>query len=75
MTLDSESGGILSLGGFAFQIRVLVYYLGRLCKGSQIEFETIDDVAIKNNNIMNFLDTPAADQGFVLVLKADDGSK
>ncbi|WP_071642290.1 MULTISPECIES: hypothetical protein [Paenibacillus] len=42
-----DSSGIYSLSGFSFQIRVFVYYMLMLEAGSQIEFETIDDVNIK----------------------------
>lgn len=48
MSYEQDNSGILSLGGFAFQIKVFVYYLSKLTKESQIEFETIDDVSIKN---------------------------
>ena len=49
-----DSSGINSLGGFSYQIRVFVYYMSLLKKeGMQIEFETIDDVNIREINADN----------------------
>lgn len=43
-----DSSGINSLGGFSYQIRVFVLYMLYLKDNMQIEFETLDDVNIKN---------------------------
>lgn len=53
---DFDKSGIFSLGGFAYQIRILAYYSSKLAPNEQIEFETIDDVAINKNNIHLSLD-------------------
>ena len=45
-----DSSGIFSLSCFAFQIRVLAYFSSKLTPNEQIEFETIDDVAINKKN-------------------------
>lgn len=64
MTYEQDTSGIDSLGGFAFQIKVFAYYLADIKDGTQIEFETIDDVTIKNfddrkidENSENFITT------------------
>lgn len=60
--LLTDSSGINSLGGFAFQIRVFVYYMLTLDENMQIEFETLEDVNVKkinaddiDNNAENFI--------------------
>lgn len=40
------SAGLSSLSGFAYQIKIFVLLLSRLELGQQVEFETLDDVAI-----------------------------
>ena len=40
--------GIVSLSGFAYQIKVFVLLFASLQQGEQIEFETLDDIAIQN---------------------------
>ncbi len=47
----NNNSGIISLNGFAYQIRVFVYYMSKLNENSQVEFETIEDVAISRNKI------------------------
>lgn len=56
ITKNNDSG-ILSLGGFAYQIRVFVYYMSKMASNMQIEFETLEDVVVKNSNVDIFLDT------------------
>lgn len=51
-----NDSGIQSLSGFAYQIRVFVYYMAKMESKSQIEFETIEDIAINNTNIDTFFD-------------------
>ena len=41
-----SNGGISSLGGFAYQIKVFVYYLEQLQENMEIGYETYEDVAI-----------------------------
>lgn len=42
-----DNGGIYSLAGFAFQIKVFVLNVLELKNGYTLEYETIDDVALK----------------------------
>lgn len=44
-----SNGGISSLGGFAYQIKVFVYYLEQLQEDMEIGYETYEDVAINYN--------------------------
>lgn len=50
MKYQPDVSGINSLAGFAYQIKVFAYYIFDLKEGMQIEFETVDDVNIKNFN-------------------------
>lgn len=43
----SDNGGIYSLAGFAYQIKVFVLNVLELKNGYTLEYETIDDVALK----------------------------
>lgn len=47
MEYSTGESGIKSLGGFAYQIKVFVYYLSKLQQNEQMEFETLEDVNIK----------------------------
>ncbi len=54
-----NDGGIYSLSGFAFQIRVFFLHLASLDYGKQIGFETLDDIGIQNfcvDNINKYCD-------------------
>lgn len=51
-----NDSGIQSLSGFAYQIRVFVYYMTKMDSKSLIEFETIEDIAVNNTNVNTFLD-------------------
>lgn len=42
-----DNGGIYSLAGFAYQIKVFVLHVLELKDGYTLEYETIDDVALK----------------------------
>lgn len=42
-----ENGGIYSLAGFAYQIKVFILQVLELKNGYTLEYETIDDVALK----------------------------
>lgn len=44
-----SNGGISSLDGFAYQIKVFVYYLEQLQENMEIGYETYEDVAINYN--------------------------
>ncbi|MCU4819321.1 DUF4297 domain-containing protein [Bacillus cereus] len=48
---ETDSSGIHTLGGFSYQIRVFVLYLVKLKSNMQLEFETYDDVTIKETDI------------------------
>lgn len=45
---QSYDPGIVSLSGFAYQIKVFIFLLASLQNGETIEFETLDDIAIQN---------------------------
>lgn len=47
MDYEQSFGGINSLRGFSFQIKVFIYFLADLAEGNYLEFETIEDVNIK----------------------------
>ncbi|SFM47757.1 hypothetical protein SAMN04487943_12112 [Gracilibacillus orientalis] len=49
--LTDNGSGIRSLSGFAYQIRVFVYYMSKMSENGQIEFETIEDVAVRDKKI------------------------
>lgn len=42
-----NNGGIFSLAGFAYQIKVFILQVPKLKMGDVLEYETIDDVALK----------------------------
>ena len=42
-----DQSGINSLGGFAYQIRLFVYYMLSMEENMSIGFEVIDDISIK----------------------------
>ena len=44
---ESDNSGIYSLGGFAYQMKVFILLLLQLKNGCTLEYETIDDVAMK----------------------------
>lgn len=48
MAYSTGESGIKSLAGFAYQIKVFIYYMSLLKKNQQIEFETLEDVNIKS---------------------------
>lgn len=50
---EQDFSGINSLSGFSFQIRVFCYYMLDLKEEMQIEFETIEDVNVKNLKVEN----------------------
>lgn len=60
MVYSTGESGIKSLAGFAYQIKVLIYYLALLQKNQQIEFETLEDVNIRSfetSKIDNYSDS------------------
>ncbi|MEA4854554.1 MAG: hypothetical protein VB082_09840 [Christensenella sp.] len=44
----ANASGLYSLGGFAYQIRAFVYRLESLEDNMQVEYETLDDISIRN---------------------------
>lgn len=46
-----NNSGIYSLAGFAYQIKVFIYYLTQLQDKYALGFETYDDVALQRNDI------------------------
>ena len=47
----STNTGIVSLGGYAYQIKLFISLLPSIQENDTIEFETLDDIAITENNI------------------------
>lgn len=45
-----NNSGIFSLSGFAYQIKVFIYYLSTLEDGYTIGYETYDDIALKKSD-------------------------
>lgn len=62
---DSDAG-IVSLAGYAYQIKVFIMLLTSLKKGQRIGFETLDDVAIEN------IDTSDKQTDFCVKTQTDD---
>ena len=62
--------GLISLSGFSYQIKVLILYMSKLVSDSQIEFETLEDISIKDNkfNTDHFISKP---ENFSTLLKDD----
>ena len=42
---------LLVLSGFAFQIRVFIYYLSEISDGESLGYEVLDDIVLKNDNL------------------------
>jgi hypothetical protein len=55
-TIKTNDSGIQVLSGFAYQILTFVYYMTKLEPESQIEFETVEDIAIKDKTTSLFID-------------------
>ncbi|MDC7243770.1 MAG: hypothetical protein PQJ44_07580 [Sphaerochaetaceae bacterium] len=55
--MSENEYGINSLRGFAFQIKVFLYYLTKLDDSDRVEFETIDDIAINKSDINKSIDS------------------
>lgn len=47
----SENPGIVSLGGYAYQIKIFISLLPHIKENDTIEFETLDDITVSENNI------------------------
>lgn len=62
-TIEPDNSGIISLGGFSFQIRAFIYYVLGSKEDETIEFELCDDVSVTQNKLdlddenFNFLST------------------
>ena len=46
--VSATSAGLNSLSGFSFQIKVFILMMTQLADGQRVEFETLDDVVVKN---------------------------
>ncbi len=42
-----NNAGLNSLSGFSYQIKVFIFRLTQIRQGQRVEFETLDDVAVK----------------------------
>ncbi|RKD30822.1 hypothetical protein [Lacrimispora algidixylanolytica] len=68
----ASNGGISSLSGFAYQIKVFVYYLEKLQDNMEIGYETFEDVAIKYKpDDLEYIDKKCVD--FNSLLKTSKG--
>lgn len=47
-SITDNDSGLNSLSGFSFQIKVFIYQLVQISKVQRVEFETLDDVAVKS---------------------------
>lgn len=47
----SNNPGIVSLGGYAYQIKIFISLLPYIQENDTVEFETLDDIAISESNI------------------------
>lgn len=45
-TISCNNAGLNSLAGYSYQIKVFIYLLTQIKNGQQVEFETLDDVAV-----------------------------
>ncbi len=55
--LSNNDSGIKSLSGFAYQIRVFIYYMSKMNEVTQqIEFETLEDVVVNNTKVSVSID-------------------
>ena len=43
-----NNAGLNSLSGYSYQIKIFIYLLTQIGPGQQVEFETLDDVAVTN---------------------------
>lgn len=43
-----NDAGLNSLSGFSYQIKVFIFRLTQICPGQRVEFETLDDVAVRS---------------------------
>lgn len=59
-----DSSGINSLNGFAYQIKVFALYALEMRENMSLEFETIEDVNIKNEVQINCIDKYSQSLGF-----------
>lgn len=47
----NNDAGLISLGGYAYQIKVFIFLLPKLNENSQLCFEKIDDISINEKNV------------------------
>lgn len=70
--IPNDESGIKSLSGFAYQIRVFVYYMSEMIgNNQQIEFETLEDVVVNNTKLHVSMDEKS--DSFRSLLKKSDG--
>ena len=66
--LVSTSAGLNSLSGFSFQIKVFILMMTQLKERQRVEFETLDDVVVKNFSL-----NEKADDSCIKTHTVDDG--
>ncbi|MCR6856276.1 hypothetical protein P5G86_22045 [Paenibacillus jamilae] len=70
--MSNDESGIKSLSGFAYQIRVFVYYMSKMIgNNQQIEFETLEDVVVNNTKVHVSMDEKS--DSFRSLLRISDG--
>ncbi|WP_208328191.1 hypothetical protein [Bacillus cereus] len=70
--MSNDESGIRSLSGFAYQIRVFVYYMSEMIvNNQQIEFETLEDVVVNNKKVHVSMDEKS--DSFRSLLRKSDG--
>ncbi len=54
---EESQPGLIALRGFAYQIKVFLFFFASLKEGEQIEFETIDDLAMNGKDSYKLLES------------------
>ena len=72
--VSATSAGLNSLSGFSFQIKVFILMMTYLKENQRVEFETLDDVVVKNlfktgNDDDNCIKTCTIDDGDIVAFQ------
>lgn len=74
MSTQNNDSGLVSLSGFAFQIKVLILYITGLDLNRQVEFETFEDVVESKESVTeDFLDNKS--EYFNTIQRDEKGSQ
>ena len=66
--VSASSAGLNSLSGFSFQIKVFILMMTQLTEKQRVEFETLDDVVVKNLSL-----NEKVDDSCIKTRTSDDG--